>query len=131
MLSLGVRRFLTTIAAVISFFITESPMVRGLVGDKKVGHHMLSREGMAASSPKFKSKRRSDGPDILRNDEGEMRCYKSLKYKNKGKIPASNNSLNVLFAHNWCPYKRKGNMAVGSKIEEAPLSRFRKADFPK
>ncbi|KAM1072331.1 hypothetical protein TB1_016837 [Malus domestica] len=85
---------------------------------------------MAASSPKFKSKRRSDGLDILRNDEGEMRGNKSLKYKNKGKIPASNNSLNVLLAYNWCSYKRKGNMAIGSKIEEAPLSGFREADFP-
>ncbi|KAM1328783.1 hypothetical protein ACFX14_012959 [Malus domestica] len=85
---------------------------------------------MAASSPRFKSKRRSDGPDILRNDEGEMRCNKSLKYKNKGKIPTSNNSLNVLLAHNWCPYKRKGNRAVGLKIEEAPLSGFREVDFP-
>ncbi|TQD94156.1 hypothetical protein C1H46_020204 [Malus baccata] len=79
---------------------------------------------MAASLPKFKLKRRSDGPDILRNDEEEMRCNKSLKYKNKGKNPTNNNSLNVLLAHNWCPYKRKGNRAVGSKIEEAPLFRF-------
>ena len=77
---------------------------------------------MTTSSLKFKLKRWSDGPDILRNDEGKMRFNKSLKYKNKGKIPTSNNFLNVLLAHNWCPYKRKGNRAVGLKIEEAPLS---------
>ncbi|KAM2467430.1 hypothetical protein FF1_009221 [Malus domestica] len=59
-------RFMATTAAVISFFITESPMVRGPVEDMKDGRHMLSREGMTASSPRFKSKRRSEGPDIFR-----------------------------------------------------------------
>ncbi|KAM2339543.1 hypothetical protein ACFX1X_019101 [Malus domestica] len=66
LLSLGVTRFLATIAAVISFFITESPTVRGPVEDMKDGRHMLFREGEAASSPRFKSKRRSEGPDIFR-----------------------------------------------------------------
>ncbi|KAM2188223.1 hypothetical protein ACFX1R_031794 [Malus domestica] len=30
------------------------------------GHHMLSGEGGTASSPRFKSKQRSEGPDIFR-----------------------------------------------------------------
>ncbi|KAM1790873.1 hypothetical protein ACFX12_034899 [Malus domestica] len=46
-------RFLATTAAVISFFITESPTVKGPVGDMKDGHHMLSGEGGTASSPRF------------------------------------------------------------------------------
>ncbi|CAN6685904.1 unnamed protein product [Malus baccata var. baccata] len=62
----GVTRFLATTAAVISFFITKSPTVRGPVGDMKDGRHMLSGEGGTASSPRFKSKRRSEGPDIFR-----------------------------------------------------------------
>ncbi|KAM1405095.1 hypothetical protein ACFX2I_013518 [Malus domestica] len=66
LLSLGVTRFLATTAAVISFFITESPTVRGPVEDMKDGCHMLSREGGTAYSPRFKSKRRSEGPDIFR-----------------------------------------------------------------
>jgi len=53
------------VRSVISFFITESPTVRGPVGDMKDGRHMLSGEGGAASSPMFKSKRRSEGPDIF------------------------------------------------------------------
>ncbi|KAM2565043.1 hypothetical protein TB2_013277 [Malus domestica] len=66
LLSLGVTRFLATTAAVISFFITESPTVKGPVEDMKDGCHMLSREGGTAYSPRFKSKRRSEGPDIFR-----------------------------------------------------------------
>ncbi|KAM1636611.1 hypothetical protein ACFX13_014792 [Malus domestica] len=69
MLSLGVRRFLATIVVVISFFITESLTVRGPVGDKKDGRHMLSGEGVAASSTRFKSKRRSERPDIFKGVE--------------------------------------------------------------
>ncbi|KAM1772281.1 hypothetical protein ACFX11_047002 [Malus domestica] len=48
-------------------------MVRGPVGDKKDGRHMLSREGVAASSSRFKSKRRSEGLDIFKAVE-ERRC---------------------------------------------------------
>ncbi|TQD76246.1 hypothetical protein C1H46_038225 [Malus baccata] len=66
LLSLGVTRFLATTAAVMSFFIIESPTVRGPVGDMKDGSHMLSGEGRTASSPRFKSKQRSEGPDIFR-----------------------------------------------------------------
>ena len=69
MLSLGVRRFLATTAAVISFFIMECPTVKGPVGDKKDGRHMLSGEGVAASSTRFKSKRWSEGPDIFKGVE--------------------------------------------------------------
>ncbi|KAM1435455.1 hypothetical protein ACFX2I_043399 [Malus domestica] len=61
--------FLATAAAVISFFITESPTVRKPVGDKKDMRHMLSGEGAAASSPRFKSKRRLEGPDIFKGVE--------------------------------------------------------------
>ncbi|KAM1119185.1 hypothetical protein PS1_043818 [Malus domestica] len=61
--------FLATAAAVISFFFTESPTVRGPVGDKKDMRHMLSGEGAAASSPMFKSKRRSEGPNIFKGVE--------------------------------------------------------------
>ncbi|KAM1091813.1 hypothetical protein ACFX19_019475 [Malus domestica] len=32
----------------------------------KDGRHMLSGEGGTASSPRFKSKRRSEGPDIFK-----------------------------------------------------------------
>ncbi|KAM1975200.1 hypothetical protein ACFX15_040005 [Malus domestica] len=63
------QRFMATTAAVISFFITESPTVRGPVGDKNDGRHMLSGEGVAASSTRFKSKRRSEGPDIFKGVE--------------------------------------------------------------
>ncbi|KAM1653381.1 hypothetical protein ACFX2K_005893 [Malus domestica] len=35
----------------------------------KDGRHMLSGEGGTASSPKFKSKRRSEGPDIFKGVE--------------------------------------------------------------
>ncbi|TQD76384.1 hypothetical protein C1H46_038085 [Malus baccata] len=65
LLSLGVTRFRATTAAVISFFITESLTVRGLVGDMNDGRYMMSGEGRAVSSPRFKSKRRSEGPDIF------------------------------------------------------------------
>ncbi|KAM2536721.1 hypothetical protein TB1_022134 [Malus domestica] len=41
-------------------------MVRGPVEDMKDGHHMLSGEGGTASSPRFKSKRRSEGPYIFK-----------------------------------------------------------------
>ncbi|KAM1371152.1 hypothetical protein ACFX2F_041533 [Malus domestica] len=61
--------FLATTAAVISFFITESPTVRGPVWDMKDGRHMLSGEGVAVSSPRFKSKRRSEGPDNFKGVE--------------------------------------------------------------
>ncbi|KAM2504162.1 hypothetical protein PS1_038106 [Malus domestica] len=61
--------FRATTAAVISFFITESPTVRGSVGDMNDGRHMLSGEGIDASSPRFKSKRRSEGPDIFKGVE--------------------------------------------------------------
>ncbi|KAM0972050.1 hypothetical protein ACFX1X_020128 [Malus domestica] len=66
LLSLGVTRFRATTAAVISFFITESPTVRGPVGDMKDGCHMLSGEDGTTSSSRFKSKRRSEGPDIFK-----------------------------------------------------------------
>ncbi|CAN6579036.1 unnamed protein product [Malus baccata var. baccata] len=41
------------------------PNGKGAVGDMKDGRHMLSGEGGAASSPRFKSKQRSEGPDIF------------------------------------------------------------------
>ncbi|CAN6695643.1 unnamed protein product [Malus baccata var. baccata] len=61
----GVTRFRAITVAIISFFITESPTVRGPVGDMKDRRHMLSGEGGAVSSPRFKSKRRSEGPYIF------------------------------------------------------------------
>ncbi|KAM2859136.1 hypothetical protein COP2_024595 [Malus domestica] len=51
-------------------------MVRGPVGDMKDGRHMLSGEEGIASSPRFKSKRRSEGPDI----------FKVLKEEENGQI---------------------------------------------
>ncbi|KAM2165698.1 hypothetical protein ACFX1R_039816 [Malus domestica] len=62
-------RFRATTATVISFFITESPTVRGPVGDMKDERHMLSGEGMDASSPRFKSKRRLERTDIFKGVE--------------------------------------------------------------
>ncbi|TQE10092.1 hypothetical protein C1H46_004262 [Malus baccata] len=47
----------------------ESPTIRGPVGDKKDGRHMLSREGVVAFSTRFKSKQRSEGPDIFKGVE--------------------------------------------------------------
>ena len=37
--------------------------------DKNDGRHMLSGEGVVASSTRFKSKRRSEGPDIFKGVE--------------------------------------------------------------
>lgn len=47
---------------------------------------MLSWEDMDASSTTFKSKRRSDGQAICRNDEGKIRHNKSQKYENEGEL---------------------------------------------
>ena len=88
LLSLGVRRFLATTVAVMSFFITESPTVRGPVGDTKDGRHMLSWEGKSASSPTFKSRRRSDGQAI---------CEKWWRKERSGKLNSQKKKKGILY----------------------------------
>ncbi|KAM2132823.1 hypothetical protein ACFX1Q_014183 [Malus domestica] len=87
-------RFWATTAAVISFFITESPTVRGPIGDMKDERHMLSGEGMDASSPRFKSKRRSKGPSIFKGvEEKRGRTNRDLRSAMKGVSMGKNSSV--------------------------------------
>ncbi|KAM1686522.1 hypothetical protein FF1_034335 [Malus domestica] len=83
------------------FFITESPTVRGPVGDMKDGRHMLSGEGGTASSPRFKSKRRSKGPDIFKGvEERRGRTNQDLRSARREFLHAK---IQVCFETNCVP----------------------------
>ncbi|KAM2040858.1 hypothetical protein COP2_035420 [Malus domestica] len=101
LLSLGVTRFRATTAAVISFFITESPTVRGPVRDIKDGRHMLSGEDETTSSPRFKSKRRSEGPEIFKGvEERRGRTNQDLRSARREFLQAK---IQVCFETNCVP----------------------------
>ncbi|KAM1479741.1 hypothetical protein ACFX2I_026979 [Malus domestica] len=109
-------RFRATTAAVISFFTTESPTVRGPVGDMKDGRHMLFGEEGIASSPRFKSKRRSEGPNI----------FKMLKKEKIGQIKIlevqegsfHKRKFKCALKRTTCLYKKSALDGI-SEIEEA------------
>ncbi|KAM1262757.1 hypothetical protein ACFX2G_028459 [Malus domestica] len=131
LLSLGVTRFRATTAAVMSFFIIESPTVRGPAGDMKDGRHMLSGEGGAAPSPRFKSKRRSEGPDIfsevLKKEEiGQVKIVEVQNgsfYRQKFKSALNVLHTSIKISTRWDLRDRRGelrNRRSHSVIEEAP-----------
>ncbi|KAM1450699.1 hypothetical protein ACFX2I_037915 [Malus domestica] len=71
------------------------------VGDMKDGRHMLSKEGMAASSPRFKSKRRSEGPNIFKGvEERRGRTSQDLRSARREFLQAQ---IQVCFKMNCVP----------------------------
>ncbi|KAM1449056.1 hypothetical protein ACFXTO_007947 [Malus domestica] len=69
-------------------------MVRGPVGDMNDGCYMLSGEGMDAFSPRFKSKRRSEGPDIFKGvEEKRGQTNRDLRSAMKGVSMGRNSSV--------------------------------------
>ncbi|KAM1528989.1 hypothetical protein ACFX1Z_018252 [Malus domestica] len=88
----------------------------------KVGRHMLSGEGGTASSPRFKSKRRSDGPDIfkvLKEEEiGQIKILEieeaSSKFEEaiqKSKRQAQKSEKHLAFPDASAPVTRKLSFA--------------------
>ncbi|KAM1336255.1 hypothetical protein ACFX2H_040234 [Malus domestica] len=93
-----------------SFFITESLTVRGPVGDMKDGHHMLSGEGMAASSPRFKLKRWSEEPDIFKGVE-----------ERRGRTSQDIRNLSALVTCNLCTRRSSELEEASSEIREPSI----------
>ncbi|KAM2270684.1 hypothetical protein ACFXTI_038108 [Malus domestica] len=112
-------RFRATTATVISFFITESPTVRGPVGDMKDERHMLSGEGMDASSPRFKSKRRLEGTDI----------FKCVEEK-RGRTSQDRRNLSALVTCNLYTRRSSELEEASSELEEASLKIREASVFP-
>ncbi|KAM1122864.1 hypothetical protein ACFX19_004412 [Malus domestica] len=107
----------------------------------KDGRHMLSGEGVAVSSPRFKSKRRSEGPDIfkcveegrgqtnqdLRSARNELLLVEIQKSKRRllsQKLGCSEttradlrNRRGVCFLKSWAAQRPRGPIL---EIEEAP-----------
>ncbi|KAM1242385.1 hypothetical protein ACFX2G_034741 [Malus domestica] len=107
----------------------------------KDGRHMLSGEGVAVSSPRFRSKRRSEGPDIfkcveegrgqtnqdLRSPRNELLLVEIQKSKRRllsQKLGCSEttradlrNRRGVCFLKSWAAQRPRGPI---SEIEEAP-----------
>ncbi|KAM1270955.1 hypothetical protein ACFX2J_031822 [Malus domestica] len=72
LLSLEVTRFLATTAAVISFFITESPTVRGPVRDMKDERHMLSSCLFTKVQVKTTIRRARHFSEVVKKEEVEQ-----------------------------------------------------------
>ncbi|KAM2480983.1 hypothetical protein PS1_004542 [Malus domestica] len=89
----------------------------------KVGRHMLSGEGGTASSPRFKSKRRSDGPDIFKVlKEEEIGQIKILEVQ-EGSF--HKRKFKCALKRTACLYKKSALDGI-SEIEEAS-SKFEEA----
>ena len=86
---------------------------------------MLSGEDISASSPTFKSRRRSDGQAISKKWWRKKRSGKSnsQKYK-KREIPTGGNFLTVFLNTVNASIKSRGNIAC-SEIKEAPSPNFK------
>ncbi|KAM1373677.1 hypothetical protein ACFX2I_024350 [Malus domestica] len=74
----------------------------------KDGRHMLSREGGTASSPRFKSKRRSEGPDIFKGVE-----------ERRGRTNQDLRNLSALATCNLCTRRSLELEEVSSEIGKA------------
>ena len=61
----------------------------------KDGRHMLSGEGGTASSPRFKSKQRSEGPDIFKGVE-ERRGRTNRDLRSAMKVVSTGRNSSVL-----------------------------------
>ncbi|KAM1152395.1 hypothetical protein ACFX19_035617 [Malus domestica] len=80
------------------------------------GHHMLSGEGGTTSSPRFKSKRRSEGPDIFRCvKERRGRTSQDRRNARRGFLQAE---IQVCFERPAYLYKNQPSTGI-SEIEEA------------
>ncbi|KAM2134088.1 hypothetical protein ACFX1R_004124 [Malus domestica] len=74
----------------------------------KDGRHMLSGEGGTASSPRFKSKRRSEGPDIFKGfQRSKRRAQNSKRPIQISKRQAQKSERHLAFPDASAPVTRK------------------------
>lgn len=81
LLSIEVRSFLTATVVVISFFIIESPDVRGPLENKKDECQILPWRGTSTSSTTLKSKQLSDGQTISQKRWKKKKSNKVKSHK--------------------------------------------------